>query len=101
MLRILLLLTERLPERSNGSNDRDRNEGKRNERPDNTPALRRSSVSLSELASIGRVDFAKNKVVALSAVSTPPPIEAHTPNTTKKRKDSQYPKHYKAPTSPQ
>lgn len=99
MLRILLLLTERLTERSNGSNDRDRNERKRNERPDNTPALRRSSVSLSELASIGCVDFAENKVVALyNTISTSPHQSTHR---TRQSEDSQYPKHYKAPTSPQ
>lgn len=75
MLRILLLLAERLTERSNRSNDSDRNERKGNKRPDNTPALRGSSVSLSELASIGGVDFAKDKVVALNiAVSTSPPL---------------------------
>lgn len=65
MLRILLLLAERLTERSNRSNDSDCNERKGNKRPDNTPALRGSSVSLSELASIGGVDFAKDKVVTL------------------------------------
>lgn len=97
MLRILLLLTERLPERSNRSNDRDRNEREGDQRPDNTPALRRSSVSLSELASIGCVDFAEDKVVALYAVSSH--ILYHMAEREgEERENSQYPKHYTALT---
>lgn len=64
-LRVFLLLAEGLGECSDSTNDSDSHECKRDDGPDDTPALRRSSVFLGEHASIRTVDFAEDEIVAL------------------------------------
>lgn len=68
MLRVFLLLAEGLGECSDSANDSDSHEGKRDDGPDDTPALRRSSIFLGEYASVRTVDFAKDKIVALNSL---------------------------------
>lgn len=65
MLRVVLLLAERLVEGSYAGDNANGHERQGNERPDNAPAARRATVPLGEDTGIGRVDFAENKVVAL------------------------------------
>ena len=69
MLRVGLLLAEGLMERSYTCDNPNCHERKGNKRPDNTPAARRATVSLSEDTGVGGVDFADDKVVALVTVS--------------------------------
>jgi hypothetical protein len=64
VLRIILLLLEALLERCQTRKNTTDHEEKGDERPDDAPALRRASITLREDASIGRVDFSQNQIVA-------------------------------------
>ena len=67
-LRILLLLTPRLRESCDPGNDRDDHQRERYKGPNDTPAMRRSSILFCKYARIGAIDFAEDEVVALSVV---------------------------------
>jgi hypothetical protein len=65
MLGVLLLLSKALREGCDSANDADRHEAQADDGPNDTPALRGSSVSLSEDAGVRAVYFAQNKIIAL------------------------------------
>jgi hypothetical protein len=58
-----------LRECGDSSNDSSDHEAKGNNRPNNTPALRRTPIFLSKDAGVRGVDFSKDEIVALSTVS--------------------------------
>ena len=58
MLRVILLLTEALRESRNTTDNTDGHKAQADDGPNDTPALRGASISLSENTGIGTVDFA-------------------------------------------
>lgn len=92
MLGVLLLLTEGLMESGNSTNDANCHEAKRDDRPDDTPALRRTAVLAGEYAGIRRVYFAKDQVIALFKRMV---NQGHVEGSIE---HSQYPRHYTAQT---
>jgi hypothetical protein len=65
LLRVILLLGRRLRESSKSSNNTPNHEDQRHDGPDDTPALRGTTISLRKDASIRLIYFAKDKVVTL------------------------------------
>jgi hypothetical protein len=68
MLRVLLLLSKALREGCDSANNADRHEAQADDRPNDTPALRGSSVLLSKNAGVRAVYFAQDEIVALEGV---------------------------------
>ncbi|KAI6776766.1 hypothetical protein HG530_000711 [Fusarium avenaceum] len=64
LLRVLLLLLERLRKCCQTSNNTSGHEKDRNDGPDDTPALRGAAVSLGKHAGVGRVYFPQDQIVA-------------------------------------
>ena len=65
LLRVCLLLAKRLVECSYAANDADSHENQGNNRPDDTPASRRATVSLRKDAGIRSIHLAKDQIVTL------------------------------------
>ena len=64
-LRVVLLLATRLVESGDTGDDASDHEEKRNDGPDDSPALRGASISPGEDACIRAVYLAKNEIVTL------------------------------------
>jgi hypothetical protein len=62
---VTLLLAERLGERCNPPDDTDCHEQERDNRPNDTPALRRASIFPSEDASVRGIHLAQNEIITL------------------------------------
>jgi hypothetical protein len=65
MLRLLLLLAERLGKRRDGSHNANSHERQGNKGPNDAPAAGRAAISLREDTRIGSIDFAENEIVTL------------------------------------
>lgn len=64
VFRVALLLSEGFREGCNAGQDAAHHEHHRDDRPNDAPALRGSSIPLCELAGIGAVDLSENEIVA-------------------------------------
>jgi hypothetical protein len=64
VLAIFFLLLKALLERGQSGNDSADHQCQGNEGPENTPAMRRTTIALCENAGVGRVDFPQDEIVA-------------------------------------